>query len=83
VAANLIADSRPLVFEHPLLRTAVYLDVAAPVRAAEHAALPRCSRLPGSIGRRSPSSSSPPPGRRAWATAALAEAGEAALARSA
>lgn len=36
VAAGVLADRDRLAFEHPLLRTAVYLDLPAPVRAAEH-----------------------------------------------
>ena len=84
VAANLIADSRPLVFEHPLLRTAVYLDVAAPVRAAEHG---RAAALLSAAGvdRETVAQQllAADPVGEPWATAALAEAGEAALARGA
>jgi hypothetical protein len=36
VTAGVLADDQPLAFAHPLLRTAVYLDMPAPVRAAEH-----------------------------------------------
>ena len=36
VTAGVLADDQPLGFAHPLLRTAVYLDMPAPVRAAEH-----------------------------------------------
>ena len=36
VTAGVLADDQPLGFAHPLLRTAVYLDMPAPVRAAQH-----------------------------------------------
>jgi DNA-binding CsgD family transcriptional regulator len=36
IAAGVFADRVPLAFEHPLIRSAVYSDVPAPVRAAEH-----------------------------------------------
>jgi hypothetical protein len=36
VTAGVLADDQPLEFAHPLLRSAVYRDLPAPVRAAEH-----------------------------------------------
>ena len=36
IAAGVLADRQPLTFEHPLMRSAVYSDVPAPVRAAQH-----------------------------------------------
>ena len=84
VAANLIADSRPLAFEHPLVRNAVYLDLAAPVRAAEHR---RAAALLSAAGvdRETVAQHllAADPVGEPWATAALADAGEAALARGA
>ncbi len=42
IAANLLADARPLAFVHPLVREAVLSEVSAPRRAALHA---RAARL--------------------------------------
>ena len=84
MAANLIADSRPLAFEHPLSGNAVYLDLAAPVRAAEHR---RAAALLSAAGvdRETVAQHllAADPVGEPWATAALADAGEAALARGA
>ncbi len=36
IAAGVLADRQPLAFEHPLMRSAVYSEIPAPVQAAWH-----------------------------------------------
>src|SRR5262249_22659824 len=84
VAAGVLADRRPLAFEHPLVRSAVYLDMPAAVRASEHA---RAAALLHEVGARADQVAgqllAAEPVGEEWAVAALAEAGHTALARGA
>ncbi len=84
IAAGVLADRQPLAFEHPLLRTAVYLDSPAPVRAAEHA---RAAELLADAHAEAEAVSHhlllAGPVREAWAAVTLREAAQTALARGA
>ena len=84
IAAGVLANRQPLAFEHPLLRTAVYLDSPAPVRAAEHA---RAAGLLTSAHAGAEAVSHhllvAGPVGEAWAVVMLREAAQTALARGA
>jgi DNA-binding NarL/FixJ family response regulator len=84
IAAGVLANRQPLAFEHPLLRTAVYLDSPAPVRAAEHA---RAAELMA-LGHAEAEGVShhlllAGPVREAWAAVTLRESAHTALVRGA
>jgi len=84
IAAGVLADAQPLAFVHPLLRSAVYLDLAEPVRAAEHGRA--AALLHGSnAGAEAVSHHllAAEPVGEAWALAALTDAARTALARGA
>lgn len=50
IDARLLADRRPLAFVHPLVRSAVYMDMPEPTRAQMHAgAAKRLSAVGGSV----------------------------------
>jgi DNA-binding CsgD family transcriptional regulator len=50
IDARLLADRRPLTFVHPLVRSAVYMDMPEPTRALMHAgAAERLSTIGGSV----------------------------------
>ena len=82
VASGVLADERRLAFEHPLLRTAVYLDLPAPARAAEHrraaVVLREAGAGPETIAGHLLAAG---PGGEGWAPAVLAAAAESALRR--
>jgi DNA-binding CsgD family transcriptional regulator/tetratricopeptide (TPR) repeat protein len=80
IAAGVLADEPALSFAHSLLRTAVYLELPAPVRAAEHR---RAAALLQATGARPELVAHhlllAEPVGAAWALAALHEAGELAI----
>jgi DNA-binding NarL/FixJ family response regulator len=82
VAAGVLADRDRLAFEHPLLRTAVYLDLPGPARAAEHRRAAALLRGAGA-GPEAVSAHllAAGPGADPWAPALLGAAAESALQR--
>ena len=85
IAAGVLADAQPLAFVHPLLRSAIYLDVAgSPFAQPSTVVRPRCCMRRTPAPRPSPITllAAEPVGE-AWALAALTEAARTALARGA
>jgi DNA-binding CsgD family transcriptional regulator len=84
IAAGVLGDSPSLTFAHPLLRAAVYLDIPAPVRVAEHgraAAVLHAANAPVEAVAHHLLAAEPV--GEEWALVALSEAGRTALARGA